>query len=297
VFADHAGFDTLMAGYHLSKKTNITFSPLFWDSLSCGRPVKFLPKKYQDKRKLKIEETILTQCKQAFVLKSNETKIEQIYKNDESCLSKFSFIGVPYLPDENQFPSETKCDASKTVIMFGGSLNGCDIRPLLSGLSKIVDKIKPDLDFCFYVSDIYWKYLSAEINQTGLGNFVRMKPRLSHGDFVKKLESADILVNFGNKTAEALPSKLLEYIATCKPVITTTTNSGDSSAQLIAKYQYGFIYTNAESCSANLNQRLLDFILKAKRAEMPINYTDVLNTFKEYSTSYVVNTIIRKCGF
>ncbi|WP_332088527.1 glycosyltransferase [Paenibacillus sp. GYB003] len=50
------------------------------------------------------------------------------------------------------------------------------------------------------------------------------------------MKDADVLVNIGNKTPELLPSKLVEYASTGKPVLNLISISEDSSAEFFAEY-------------------------------------------------------------
>jgi hypothetical protein len=50
------------------------------------------------------------------------------------------------------------------------------------------------------------------------------------------MKDADVLVNIGNKTPELLPSKLVEYASTGKPVLNLISIPEDSSADFFAEY-------------------------------------------------------------
>ena len=52
-----------------------------------------------------------------------------------------------------------------------------------------------------------------------LGNMLHLHGPTSHDVVKQVLEQADVLVNIGNNTAYQLPSKLVEYISTGKPLI------------------------------------------------------------------------------
>jgi hypothetical protein len=50
------------------------------------------------------------------------------------------------------------------------------------------------------------------------------------------IEHGDVLVNIGNATSHQLPSKLVEYVASGKPILNIARTSSDSSARFLAGY-------------------------------------------------------------
>jgi glycosyltransferase involved in cell wall biosynthesis len=60
--------------------------------------------------------------------------------------------------------------------------------------------------------------------------------KMPHTKAVKVMFSADCLVNVGNSTHYQLPSKLIEYMATGKPILNISSISNDSSSQVLQNY-------------------------------------------------------------
>jgi glycosyltransferase involved in cell wall biosynthesis len=52
----------------------------------------------------------------------------------------------------------------------------------------------------------------------------------------RAMKEADVLVNIGNATADQLPSKVVEYAATGKPILTVASRDDDVSAEFLASY-------------------------------------------------------------
>jgi hypothetical protein len=77
-------------------------------------------------------------------------------------------------------------------------------------------------------------------------SFERYRPRLGdrlvvHGladraEAVRAMQAADILVNIGNETVFQLPSKIIEYVATGKPIVNLARGREDSSMQFLTSY-------------------------------------------------------------
>jgi glycosyltransferase involved in cell wall biosynthesis len=59
---------------------------------------------------------------------------------------------------------------------------------------------------------------------------------VSRADAAQALAQADVLVNLGNATAHQLPSKVVDYAATGKPVLNLAQVAGDSSALFFAQH-------------------------------------------------------------
>jgi hypothetical protein len=61
---------------------------------------------------------------------------------------------------------------------------------------------------------------------------------------MQAINGADILVNLGNDTAFQLPSKLVEYAATGKPILSISRAIADSSAHFLSTYPRAFCLSN-----------------------------------------------------
>jgi hypothetical protein len=59
---------------------------------------------------------------------------------------------------------------------------------------------------------------------------------MSHDRALTVMGNADMLVNVGNETAFRQPSKLVEYMASGKPILNFATSATDSSVSMLADY-------------------------------------------------------------
>ena len=59
---------------------------------------------------------------------------------------------------------------------------------------------------------------------------------VDHATAAAAMRAADVLVNVGNATAHQLPSKLVEYVATGRPVVSVACRDDDTSARFLADY-------------------------------------------------------------
>jgi glycosyltransferase involved in cell wall biosynthesis len=69
-----------------------------------------------------------------------------------------------------------------------------------------------------------------------IGRHIFLHGVVDRGVVAAAIEHGDVLVNIGNATAHQLPSKLVEYLASGKPILNIARSSQDSSAQFLASY-------------------------------------------------------------
>ncbi|GAA3402029.1 hypothetical protein GCM10020370_12320 [Paenibacillus hodogayensis] len=92
---------------------------------------------------------------------------------------------------------------------------------------------RPELHFygktdeCVASFEPYQPYLNRSLFVHGV---------ISREQVYHVMKDADVLVNIGNKTPELLPSKLVEYASTGKPVLNLISILEDSSADFFAEY-------------------------------------------------------------
>ncbi len=67
-------------------------------------------------------------------------------------------------------------------------------------------------------------------------NKIHLHGNVGHATALQAMEEADILVNIGNANSYQLPSKVVEYARTGKPVLNLAAHAADSSASFFADY-------------------------------------------------------------
>ena len=75
-----------------------------------------------------------------------------------------------------------------------------------------------------------------------LNDKVILLGKMPHDKAVKAMLSADCLVNVGNSTHYQLPSKIIEYMATGKPILNISSISNDSSSQVLKNYPLSYLW-------------------------------------------------------
>lgn len=69
-----------------------------------------------------------------------------------------------------------------------------------------------------------------------VGTHIFLQGMVDRSVVAAAIEHGDVLVNIGNATSHQLPSKLVEYVASGKPILNIARTSSDSSARFLAGY-------------------------------------------------------------
>lgn len=77
---------------------------------------------------------------------------------------------------------------------------------------------------------------NALVERPKLLNKVILHGMLPHRQAIESMCAADCLVNIGNSTSYQLPSKVIEYMATGKPILNVRTIENDSSSKILEDY-------------------------------------------------------------
>lgn len=211
------------------------------------------------------------------------------YNNGDFNIRKESLIQfqLPLIDDNDrcESPSQTK-ELEKIDCLYLGTLYE-DIRNpeymfrlwsvisshkiLLTCKGKKMGNFAPD-----YFKN-WEKKLSQKLN---LGN------EISYEEAKELMQKAKVLVNISNKTINQMPSKIIEYINTGKPIINFYKNSEALDVKLIDKYPLG-LNIKEDFENINSNSKIVEsFIIENYNKR--VNKTTILKSYQEYT---IENTI------
>lgn len=140
---------------------------------------------------------------------------------------------IVVVPPSFSLPEPTRrADASRTPgptrLVFAGRLyRGIrNPQPVLNLLRALNDR-GLDLELHVYgdateCSDLF--------RRSPVGDCVHLHGQVSRSDVWRRMQEADVLVNLGNATSCQLPSKVVEYLWTGRPVLNLVQRDDDSSA-------------------------------------------------------------------
>jgi hypothetical protein len=96
-------------------------------------------------------------------------------------------------------------------------------------------------------------------------NKIYLHGSVSHTTALRAMGEADILVNIGNANPHQLPSKVVEYAATGKPILNVAIKSTDSSASFFLNYPLCLsLYRESDEVTKAQIDSILDFIEKRR---------------------------------
>lgn len=113
----------------------------------------------------------------------------------------------------------------------------------------------------------------------------------SQEELKKEIAEADILINIGNLVRNQLGSKLIEYIATGKPILNIYQFKECPTLDVLKKYPYKFnilvteLYENMEKASD-----MTEFVCNERGKKE--DFSKIKELYKEYTPEYLVEVII-----
>ncbi len=211
---------------------------------------------------------------------------------EEAVRKKFDLHGryiVVDLPNLVCKENVTGCNnySDKTEILFGGWFYK-DIRnpiKMLPILGQILSKNK-DVIFTLYCrgcEDAVNKFVEKyPLN-------VDIKGIISHDEFEKYAEGANILLNLGNTIINQLPSKVFEYIASGKPIINFYFDERDTSLYYLKKYPLAF-NLNLNNYTQSDVEGLAQFI--SENSSKRVSYNEATRNMPEARADNVISKIV-----
>jgi hypothetical protein len=178
------------------------------------------------------------------------------YKN--SLLSdyshKFIDIGIPLLEVLN-FKSEINEEGRDIQLTYIGSLYS-KVRNS-EYILKVFEDIK-GIKINFYGAD---PSQISDAQKNIFGDRLVVHGRIPKSEVRSVLNDSDVLLNIGNNTNNQLPSKVLEYIGTGKPIISIYNIEDDTSNLYLKKYPNSLLINQKDDLEKNktiLKKYLLD---------------------------------------
>ena len=237
---------------------------------------------FGNKRTEKMEKQMFDKVDKIFVPKL----LLKDYKNDDKVIG-FDFPAIDY-----KFYNNNKTSNKEITLTYVGSLYS-DIRHpkhLFNILSKInnvnfklniVGGVYGDIEDEFYRQ--YDNFIQEKVSFIGA---------VSHEEAIKYLKDADILVNIGNLIENQLPSKILEYISTGKPILHISQIDNCPCLSYLKRYEnYINFYTNKEVTSQEL-EKLVQFLLNRRN----FNFIQIEEKFKTATAKYFAKELEKSIG-
>lgn len=176
-------------------------------------------------------------------------------------------------------------DSSKINLVFTGNVYGDFRKP--EALLDILSRLNNEL-FVFHVygwgMESYLKQYPKLIRQ------IVIHGRVPKEDLATALDSATILINFGNKMANQTPSKVFDYIATGKPIINFAYEGSDTSLHYLNRYPLFLNIYNHEADSDESAKKFVEFCEYSKGRS--VSREKIVSLYRDLLSEKVCSQII-----
>ncbi len=103
------------------------------------------------------------------------------------------------------------------------------------------------------------------------------------------LSRADVFINIGNIARNQMPSKVIDYISTGKPIVNIFQIEGCSSKRFLANYE-NVLNVNVNNISDN-KESIMNFVSNSRKRIIP--WKDIRLKFGSYTPEYVASEIMK----
>ena len=107
----------------------------------------------------------------------------------------------------------------------------------------------------------------------------------------KRRSEADVLVSIGNSDYSQTPSKLIEYIATGKPILHFAKDMDDPAVKLLNKYPNSMVI----DVSRNVDEGEIRTFILNKSGEV-VGFDKIISIFKSADPQFITNEIMNICS-
>lgn len=262
VVAEHHGLDCLFAGYIIKCLfPKIKFVGILWDPISAKETPTYLPKDYGQKRLIWQERLFLSKADKLIGMKSSIETVQQL----GLALDEKHIVGdIPGIinPKIESCSSHPAIKAECVNIVFSGILSLPDRDPeyiiKLLGQTKFANKINL-IFFCTGAGREKLKVLKQDFpGVISLNNYI------PHKELLCVYQQCDILLNFGGRNPNMVPSKIFEYMSCCKPIISMLSIDNEASANYLRDYPLSICIDERKPLSETvcIIEKFLDVTIK-----------------------------------
>ncbi len=233
-------------------------------------------------------------------------KNKRTEKQEKNAFSKVDAVLIPKLlkadyPDHKkiistEFPNliinekryvEKNRENEINLVYVGSLYAGIRSPEYLYRLLKRIDDKKIRLTIVGKVYGEFPKEFYNEFSDFISTNVVFTGP-VSKEEALNYLNSADVLVNIGNKIENMLPSKIFELIATGKPVLNITQLENCPTLSYFNRYNNALSINSAEE----INNAVINKTVRFLNNKNEIDSNDIYEKFIEATPKFVANQLI-----
>lgn len=281
VIAVHMPLSSIIVGAKLKKiYPKLRFYPYFLDSLSGGIPFALMPAKWNLKKKLKWEKSLLPYADKIIVMNSSRLHHEKYSKKFEY-YNRFVYLDIPLLKHPEMVNVRNPFDVDYMNVVFCGTAN-MPLRNMeyFSEISKKLEKTK--IRFT-----IIGQCNCVELFDADNVHYI---PAMSHNQLRPYLQYADAFINFGVRTPAAISGKIFEYMSYGKPIISTYSIDDEACIPYLRKYPASLLIDERNSDIDRAADMLLRFVCDWKGRM--VGYNEVCALFQDNRPETFVEKIL-----
>ncbi len=232
----------------------------------------------------KIEEYIYDRAKLLIHMECNRKYLEGLNRNHN-----FVYADVPNLVTVKNIRTNKEC-ADKTIkAAYFGVLSRTYRNPqyLIELLKEINNNTPMKCDF--YSRGDCESMISNAVNYNN--SIFAQNGYVDKDVVLEKQQEADVLISIGNKIKGndySLPSKIIDYIATGKPIIHIYGGKNDSAISYLKKYELAYIIDPKDSLKDNA-KKVITFANESKGRQ--ILFDEIEKIFYRNTPQYTANII------
>lgn len=234
-----------------------------------------------------IEKYLYNHAKLIIHMKYNERYLER-YKNISTVTSKSVYADIPNLVKSVFIGSESSYGEKVLFAYFGGLVKDYRNPEYLIAVVNEINKQMP------IECDFFSRGNCEDILEKAHNNAPDVIKKKGYVDKEKVLEiqnKADVLVSIGNRltgTDYSLPSKIIDYIATGKPILHISGGSNDSAISYLERYDLACIIDPNDVLDENV-RKVITFVKKNKGRVIP--FDKIFKEFYHNSPDYTARII------
>jgi len=216
-----------------------------------------------------------------------KTHYNHFSKREYECfVPKTTYLDIPSFKVLNMY-SEYAKDSNTTVsFIYAGAFYPKLREP--DYMIKLFDDLanKKDIRFDIYTSEAMHDYIKNIIKNN---DKIKLNKLITQERLNKKIEKTNVLISVGNAYSDFLPSKVLYYIGTGKPIIHFYKDTSDVSNSYLEKYSRAILIDQMKLVTENI-QRINEFL--DSLAGNIIDTSQLYKLFHENTPEYSANKLM-----
>lgn len=175
-------------------------------------------------------------------------------------------------------PCPARSPAARRHLVYAGRLY-CGLRspaPLLSWFRELLAASNDDWHLHFFGDSTECRHEFLPYANL-IGRRIWLHGAVDHGIVQRALREADVLANLGNDNPHQVPSKLVEYMATGRPILNFIARTPDTSTELLRAYPAQHSVRPFESAAEC--ERAIRFVTRQHATIEPTTLSELLAPF------------------